>query len=169
MPETTVPLGTVPPNVASRLKELGAPPEIASVASYRSMSVQPDLLLPWVELSWRLRLHAVTPRRLRELVITRTTILQDADFERKAHEKFAREAGVTEQEIEALVDWQTADTFSEAERTALELSDAMHDGGVSDDLVKKLQDHFDPASLVELILTVGFYEMVPRVNDALRV
>jgi alkylhydroperoxidase family enzyme len=41
-------------------------------------------------------------------------------------------------------------------------------GSVSDAVLARLEDHFDPKERVELILTAGMYAMVPRVVDALR-
>ena len=44
----------------------------------------------------------------------------------------------------------------------------MH-GNVSDDVYATLARHFKPSEIIELALTAGFYAMVPRVLNALKV
>ena len=44
----------------------------------------------------------------------------------------------------------------------------MH-GNVSDDVYASLAKHFVPSEIIELALTAGFYAMVPRVLNALKV
>ena len=42
-------------------------------------------------------------------------------------------------------------------------------GDVPDDIYRALKKHFRSSEIVELVLTAGFYAMVPRVLNALRV
>ena len=166
----TVPLGTVPPEIVDRLQALGAPPGIVSTPSYRMLANHPAALAGWVEMSWRLRNQAVAPPRLRELAIVRTAILAGSEFERTAHERMAREHGVTDEELRALAgDWRGSGCFSAEDRVAIELSEAMHEGRASDDLLDSLQREFDPAVRIDLLVTCGFYLMLTRINELLHV
>lgn len=167
--EPSVPRLAVPSDMVKRLTELGAPASMATAPVYEAMASQPDLLRGWIELSWGMRMRDGAAQRLREIVIVRMGILVGAQFVRDAHEEFARAAGVTEAEIEALSDWQSSTEFSNAERAALALADGMHGASVPDEVLADLARHFSPEERVELIVTCGFYEMVPRVNNALRV
>lgn len=136
---------------------------------YRVLANQPDLLRVWVEMAWTLRLASRTPRRLRELMITRGAELMDCGYEYGHHRRMALAAGVTEKELADLGDWRKSAHFSEPERAALDLMEAVLAGSVSDSVAAELARHFDPSERVELTLTAGFYSMVPRVIDALRV
>lgn len=169
MAERTVPLTDVPEALVARLVDLGGPPGVALVESYQTLANQPNVLIGWMEMAWRLRNYGVTDRRLRELVILRCVGLADATVERRAHETFARELGVRQEELDAVSDWSSSSYFSPAERSALALADAMVAGDVPDEVLAELKSQFDPASRVELIVTIGFYIMLPRVNEALRI
>lgn len=172
---TSVPLVEIPEDIKERLLELGASGAILQAPIYQSLAHQPELLRGWIEFSWGLRAHAVLTPRLRELVIVRMAILQErasvegGTFVREAHERSAQDAGVTDGELEALADWEHSDAFPASERAALALADAMRLGTVPDDVLTELAGHFGAAERVELIVTCGFYELVPRVNNALRV
>ena len=168
-PAPSVPFAEIPQDVRERLVGAGATPEILEAPVYRALATQPDLLRGWVELSWSLGMRSGPRRRLRELVIVRMTLLQNARFEREAHERFARDADVTDAELADLADWRVSARFSAAERAALAFADAMHDGRVPDGTLAELERHYTPQERVELIVTCGFYVMVPRVNNALRV
>jgi len=166
--ESGGPRADVPPEMVDRLVELGAPASMARAPIYQTLASQPDLLRGWIELSWGMRMREGAARRLREIVIVRMGILVGSPFVREAHEGFAREAGVTEAEIAALVEWRASDEFTRSERAALALADEMHGVSVSDEVLAELDRHFSAEEKVELIVTCGFYEMVPRVNNAVR-
>lgn len=167
--EPSVPRVKVSDDLVRRLDEMGAPPTMATAAVYEAIASQPDLLRGWIELSWGMRMRSGAAQRLREIVIVRMGILVGAQFVRDAHERFARDAGVTDREIAALEDWRSSAEFNSAERAALALADGIHEVDTSDDVLDELARHFTPEERVELIITCGFYEMVPRVNNALRV
>ena len=168
MDDSQVPLTMVPPEVLERLSQLGAPPRAASLKLYRALASQPAVLLGWIEFAWRLRSEAVTPRRLRELMIVRSAMLDGCEYELRGHEEFALEHGVSEEELQALTDWSHSNLFSLEERAALALSEAMHLGTVPSEVLGELASLFSPAAQVELIVTCAFYNMVPLVIGALR-
>ncbi len=63
--------------------------------------------------------------------------------------------------------WRTSPAFTDAERAALALTDALIDGRVLDEVNAVLDEHSDPKARVELTLTAAFYCAVPRLLDAL--
>jgi alkylhydroperoxidase family enzyme len=127
------------------------------------------LLRAWIEFAWTLRGHDRTERRLRELMILRTAILHRAPYEWHQHVRMAREAGVTEEELDRLASWQTADVFGPAERAALALTDAIVAGYVPQAVSEEIDRYFDYGQRIELTVTAAFYSMAPRVLDALGV
>lgn len=71
-----------------------------------------------------------------------------------------RKAGETEERIAALVSWRDADYFTDAERVALELVEAVltpNPSGerVPDELYAKARDHYDEKALWTLTLTIS--------------
>ncbi len=81
----------------------------------------------------------------------------------------AAEAGVDEHQVAELAMWRTSPAFTDAERAALALTDALFDGYVPDQVNATLGEHFDEKARVELTLTAAFYCAVPRLLDTLRV
>jgi 4-carboxymuconolactone decarboxylase len=162
---TAIPLAPLPDSVAARVQEVGAP----GVNLYRALGNAPRLLEAWIDFAWALREHCDTPRRLRELVILRTAQCMLSQYEWNQHRFMAAEAGVDEHQVAELPMWRTSPAFTDAERAALALTDALVDGHVPDEVNATVDEHFDPQARVELTLTAAFYCAVPRLLDALRV
>jgi 4-carboxymuconolactone decarboxylase len=162
---TAIPLAPLPDSVAASVREAGAP----GVNLYRALGNAPRLLEAWIDFAWALREHCDTPRRLRELVILRTAQRMLSQYEWTQHRFMAAEAGVDEREVAELSMWRTSPAFTDAERAALALTDALVDGHVPDEVNATIDEHFGPQARVELTLTAAFYCAVPRLLDALRV
>lgn len=77
--------------------------------------------------------------------------------------------GVPPEQIEDLFFWRESPRVSGAECAALTLTEAMMHGNVTDEDFALLAEHFKPSEIIELALTAGFYAMVPRVLNALKV
>jgi alkylhydroperoxidase family enzyme len=152
-------------DLGRRVAGLGA----RQVNLYRSLAHTPDLLDAWIDWAWALREKCSTPRSLRELMILRTAVVMRSGYEWHQHVVMAEQAGVSREQVEAIAAWQTSELYSEPERAALMLTDAMLTGQVPDAVHDELARHFTEPERVELVLTAGFYAMVPRVLDACRV
>lgn len=162
---TAIPLAPLPDNITDRIGQAGA----SGVNLYRALAHAPRLLEAWIDFAWALRERCNTPRVLRELMILRTAQRMLSQYEWHQHRDMAAEAGVDEHRVAELAMWRTSDAFTEAERAALALTDALVDGHVPDEVNAAVDEHFDPQARVELTLTASFYCAVPRVLDALRV
>ena len=92
-----------------------------------------------------------------------------SEYEWHQHVAMAQSAGVPMVKVAAITAWQSSALFDGAERAALMLTDAMLTGSVPDAVHDELAHHFTESERVELVLTAGFYAMVPRVLDACRV
>jgi alkylhydroperoxidase family enzyme len=151
--------------IGERVRASGA----RQVNLYRSLANAPELLQAWIDWAWALRENCRTPRALRELMILRTAVVMRSEYEWVQHVAMARAAGVPEDKIQAIAAWQTSSVLEPVERAALMLTDGMLTGNVTDAVHDELAHHFTDAERVELIVTAGFYAMVPRVLDACRV
>ncbi len=162
---TAIPLAPLPDSVAERVQQAGA----SGANLYRALAHAPRLLEAWIDFAWTLREHCDTPRRLRELVILRTAQCTLSQYEWTQHRLMAAEASVDEYQVAELPMWRTSPAFTDAERAALALTDALVDGSVPDQVNAAIDEHFGPQARVELTLTAAFYCAVPRLLDALRV
>ena len=160
-----LPLLDLEGELGERVRGLGA----RQVNLYRSLAHTPELLHAWIDWAWALREKCATPRSLREIMILRTAVVMRSEYEWHQHVAMAERAGVPSQQVQAIPAWQSSELFDGPERAALMLTDAMLTGSVPDAVHDELARHFTDSDRVELVLTAGFYAMVPRVLDACRV
>lgn len=98
------------------------------------------------------------PRLVVELVRLRLANLHGCAFCNRSDTKAALAAGVAQEQIDALADYETG-PFAEQERAALSLADVMAlrntDGAVTPGLHSRLIRHFSEAQIVELGVIMG--------------
>ena len=160
-----VPAASFDPVLQARLEELWGRP----VNLYRALGNHPALVAAWTEFANAIRHDSRTPRALRELMILRVGQMTRSEYEWAHHLRMARKAGVREAQLTALAAWRDSPEFDAKERAALALAEAVSDCKVTDAVHAEVKRHFDDAQFVELSLTAGFYAMVVRMLDALRV
>jgi AhpD family alkylhydroperoxidase len=93
-----------------------------------------------------------------ELVKTRASQVNGCAYCIDMHTKDARANGETEQRLYALSAWRETPFFTEKERAALALTEAVTlvaDTHVPDDVVEEAQRHFDEAELAQLIFAIA--------------
>lgn len=102
----------------------------------------------------------VAPRQ-RELVILRMGWNCQAVYEFGQHTLFARDAGLTDDEIFAVTRPLTERSWADADRAVLRLTDDLYtDDCVSDATWAALGQHFSVSEVMELIAAAGCYRMV---------
>jgi alkylhydroperoxidase family enzyme len=81
------------------------------------------------------------------------------------------DAGISDEKIAALPNYRTSPHYTDAERVALELADAMCTTpvDVSDDLFNRLRARYDEPQLVELAATAAMENFRARFNRVFRV
>ncbi len=94
---------------------------------------------------------------LNELVKIRASQVNGCAFCIDMHTKDARAAGETEQRIYALSAWRETPFFTERERAALGLTEAVtlvHDGHVPDEVYDEAAKHFGQEELAALVWAI---------------
>jgi alkylhydroperoxidase family enzyme len=116
------------------------------------------------------RARKLSPQ-LRELGQTRAGWARGSQFVFSQHCKSCRAVGLTDEQIEAVPAWQTAECFSPVERAVLAYTDALvYDGGrVADGVFDALRAHLDDEEILELTYITAMYEMHATMSRALRV
>ncbi|MGH8999001.1 MAG: carboxymuconolactone decarboxylase family protein [Acidimicrobiia bacterium] len=81
------------------------------------------------------------------------------------------ERGISNEKLDAVLDWEASDLFDADERLALEYADAItySDRDVSDELFARLRDRWDDDTLVELTATIAWESSSSKFNRALRI
>lgn len=97
------------------------------------------------------------PAALRELVGLRASQLNGCAYCTDLHSRGAREQGVSGEKLFGVAVWRAAPFFSEDERAALALTDAvtrLGEHGVPDGVWRQAARHFDEPALAALLMTI---------------
>lgn len=108
---------------------------------------------------------------LLELVRTRASQINGCAFCVDAHSKAALEAGVPDRYLLVLPVWREAPFFSDRERAALELTEALTNVNkepVSDALWASASEHFSDVELAELTWTITIINVWNRIAGGAR-
>jgi alkylhydroperoxidase family enzyme len=100
--------------------------------------------------------------RQRELVILRVAALRDAAYEWAQHVDMAtRDAGMSVDEIARVAEGPDADDWSPSERALLRAADELvADATLTDDTWRALAAELDTHQLMDLVFTVGAYDLL---------
>lgn len=132
----------------------------------------PPVAEGWNALLGALRGATTLPADLRELVVLRVAVLNDAEFEWVSHEPIARRAGLAELQLRVLrrPDAAREPVWTPVQAAVLAFTDAStRDVAVPDEVFAGVREHLDDRQVVELSVLVGGYAMVSRFLVALTV
>jgi len=110
------------------------------------------------------------PARVRELAILRVGWICRAEYEWGQHVLLAREIGISDDEIRRLQAGPEAAGWSDVDRATLRAVDQLlRDSHISDDVWDELSKSFDTEQILDLIFTVGQYNLVSMALNSLGV
>jgi alkylhydroperoxidase family enzyme len=159
------------PEVAETLRRM-MPPGVAPLKLFRTAAHNPAILERFRSTgAYILNFGQVDPAD-REIVIHRTTARCGCEYEWGVHAvAYGRTVGLTEAQLRATVHGAADDpAWSPRQAQLIRLVDELHDGArVSDELWAELEREWEPAQLVELVATVGFYHFVSFTANAFQV
>lgn len=132
----------------------------------------PPVAEGWNALLGALRGGTTLTADLRELVVLRVAVLNDAAFEWAAHEPIGRRAGLAELQLQVLrrPDAAAEPVWTPVQAAVLAFTDASTRGvAVPDEVFAGVRAHLDDRQVVELAALVAGYAMVSRFLVALEV
>ena len=130
---------------------------------FRMMAHSPSYFEQYCRLGGAIRHKGELDPIVRELAITRTGILCQAPYEIVAHKRIGKNVGVTDEQNEALENWQQAKCFNEVQRAALAFTDEIvRLRRPADATFNAIRSKLTPGALIELQLSVGFYIMTSK-------
>jgi alkylhydroperoxidase family enzyme len=137
---------------------------------FRTLAHHPKLLKRWLVFGNHVLAKSTLSPRERELAILRVGYLCQAGYEWAQHVAIARVSGLSDAEIARVAEGPDAPGWSAAERAVLRATDELHaDAFVGDATWAALQAHFDTEQILDLLFTVGQYQMVSMVLNTLGV
>lgn len=144
--------GTTPPNL------------------FRTIGRQRRMFRGWVRFAATMMPRGTLPRRETELVILRVAHLRDCAYEWRHHVHLGHRSGVSEADVQRVMDGPDADGWNDRERTLLTAVDMLHrDGDLDDATWTALRGHLDEPTCIEFLMLAGHYEMLATVINTLRI
>ena len=121
----------------------------------------------------RLTKNAGVPARTLELTHLRASQINGCSFCVEMHAKELRKEGETDERLFGVAAWRESPHFTEAERAALELTEAMsrladRSDAVPDSIWEAARRHYDEQALASLILSISVINLWNRLNVATR-
>jgi alkylhydroperoxidase family enzyme len=102
----------------------------------------------------------LTPRQ-RETVVLRVAALRESEYEWAQHAVLAGDVGLTPEDIARIADGPDAEGWSDLDAAIVRAVDELiADAMVSDGTWQTLAAEFDPHQLMDLVFTVGAYELL---------
>jgi len=108
--------------------------------------------------------------KLKELIIVRTSQVNDTPYCLASHTQLARNLGWTDEQLVHLADWQERSDFSPAEKAALRLAETVTRDAhaVTDEQFAELRSFYSEGEVVELLCAIGLFNYFNRFNNALK-
>jgi uncharacterized peroxidase-related enzyme len=137
---------------------------------FRTVAYRPEILRTMIAHFRAIMETGTVGLKLKELVIVRTSQLNNCDYCLNSHTQLARRYGWSEEQITDLANFRQRTDFNEREKAALELAEreTLDSNGVDDALWERLREHFEVGEIIELAAAVGLFNYFNRFNNALR-
>jgi uncharacterized peroxidase-related enzyme len=108
--------------------------------------------------------------RLKELIIVRTSQVNDTPYCLASHTILARNLGWSDEQLAHLADWRERADFTPAEKAALRLAETVTRDAhaVTDEQFAELRSFYSEGEVVELLCAIGLFNYFNRFNNTLK-
>jgi alkylhydroperoxidase family enzyme len=137
---------------------------------FATLAHHPLLMRRWLTFGGHVLGTNTMPPRHRELVILRVGWLCGSRYEWGQHVVIARREGITDEEIAAVAEGPDASGLSDLESLLLRAADELHEWQtLSERTWVALAQSYDEQQMLDLVFTVGQYQLVSMVLNSCRV
>ena len=137
---------------------------------FKTLTHHPDLMRRWLVFANHVLFKSTLGLRERELVILRIGYLCKVGYEWGQHVQVARKAGMSDAEILTTKSGPDTPGIPELDRLLMQATDELHaDCHISDATWSALEQHLDKQQLMDLVFTVGQYNLVSMALNTLGV
>lgn len=139
---------------------------------YELLAHNPDTARAVIGLGTHIRAGKTLGEKLKEMLILQVGFITKCEYEYSHHLKIAEKIGLSEKDINAVALETAGKTTHLDERTRVALKAARE---ITTELRcthhtnQLLLQHFEPAELVDLIVTVAFYNLIVRFLETLKI
>ena len=108
--------------------------------------------------------------RLREIAILRTAKDCHSVYEWTQHVPAAKYVGVTDEQIAAIENWQSAGCFNELQRLVLQFTDEVNTNvKARRETLEALKKHLSPGEIIELLVIIGHWRQTAAILETTEV
>jgi 4-carboxymuconolactone decarboxylase len=144
----------------SRPRSEGAPRPRSSSNILGIFAWHPALAQAWFAFNNHL-FHSTLSARDREIATVRIAWLRRGEYEWAQHVRMARKAGLSDEEVDAIMVGQDSPVWGPRDAALLRSVDEIAaDHRVSDQTWKRLAEDFDRQQLMDLVFTIGAYDLL---------
>jgi 4-carboxymuconolactone decarboxylase len=137
---------------------------------FRTLAAHPKLLKQWLVFGNYILNKSTLPPRERELLILRIGWLCRAEYEWGQHVVIGKRVGLTDEEIDRIKEGPEAAGWSEFDATLLRAVDELRaQAFISNAVWSALSARYDAQQLLDLVFTVGQYNLVSMALNTLGV
>jgi len=137
---------------------------------FKTLAHHPPLMRRWLRFANHVLGKSTLAPGDRELVILRIGYLCRAGYEWGQHVRIARLAGMSDAKIRSAKTGPDTAGLEELDRLLLKATDELHaDAHISDDTWEGLSEHLSTQQLMDLVFTVGQYNLVSMAVNTLGV
>jgi 4-carboxymuconolactone decarboxylase len=148
-------------NASNGIEQKRPPSMLKTVAHH------PDLVVPLLDFATVISHNGTISPRESELLALRVAWNCRSEFEWGHHADYARDAGLSDEEIARVPVGAKASGWSPADRTLLEAADELHaNQQISDEVWSKLAATYSEKQLIEILFVVGEYTMLSMVVNS---
>ncbi|MEM7466223.1 MAG: carboxymuconolactone decarboxylase family protein [Pseudomonadota bacterium] len=128
---------------------------------FKTLTNHPDLMRRWMVFANHVLFKSTLPFREKELLILRIGFLCQAGYEWGQHVQVARKGGVSDEDINLAKTGPDTPGITKADELLLTAVDELHnDAFISDATWSGLTEFFDTKQMMDLVFTVGQYNLV---------
>ena len=147
---------------------LEAERKVPTANIFRSLANAPVLLDAFLSYANAMRDGSLLSPKLRELAILSVGHATGSEYEIAHHQSHGRKAGLTDEQLAAVADGESPESFNEAERAVMALArESTTKVHVSDATWAAAAKHLDNQQMVELSLTIAWYNSGVRIMGLL--
>lgn len=128
---------------------------------FTTQARHPGVMEKWREFSGYILNQSTLPARDREMLILRIGWLCRSEYEFGQHTRIGQQAGLTPEEILNITRGPDAPQWSAFDAALLRAVDELHaDAFISDATWNALSGHYNEKQMIDLVMTVGNYNLV---------
>ncbi len=135
---------------------------------FTTVARHPKLLKQLIYFGNQILTKSSIPAREREILILRIGWLCHSEYEWGQHTKIGKLCGLSDDDLKRIIEGPDAEGWDSFESALIQSVDELHiDSFINDKTWERLKEKYDTKQLIEVVFTVGYYNMVSIVLNTL--